>query len=102
MKLSTFLFALAGSVLVEANGASSIAAAATSAQSQQAAVASSQAGSFAAQVLAGQGTTGNGDACACDCLCGAAAVPSNVGLNNFGGYAGMLPSSVAMASTGSS
>jgi len=73
-------------------------AATTAAQGQAAAASQAPQGvSSNAQVFAGIGETGNGDACACDCLCGAAQVPSNVGVNNFGGFVGMLPSPAAMS-----
>jgi hypothetical protein len=42
-----------------------------------------------AQVVAGQGTDGRGDACGCQCLCGVgSAAPPNAGLGNFGGVVG--------------
>jgi hypothetical protein len=48
----------------------------------------------APSVVAGQGTTGNGQACGCSCLCGQAAFPPNVGLGAFGGALGMVSRSV--------
>ncbi|KAF2399044.1 hypothetical protein EJ06DRAFT_531359 [Trichodelitschia bisporula] len=40
-------------------------------------------------VVAGQGSTGNGQACSCMCLCGAGAFPGNAGQGAFGGFLGM-------------
>jgi len=90
----------AASPVNPATSTAAAAVAATTAAQGQAAAAASQApqgASANAQVFAGIGETGNGDACACDCLCGAAQVPSNVGVNNFGGFVGMLPSPAAMS-----
>lgn len=44
----------------------------------------------AATIAQGTGKTGNGDACSCQCLCGANSFPPNVAQGNFGGFAGML------------
>lgn len=42
-------------------------------------------------VVAGQGTTGNGQPCGCSCLCGSgAAPPQGVGQGSFGGVIGKL------------
>ena len=39
-------------------------------------------------VAQGEGTTGNGQACGCDCLCGGGPVPAGVAAGSFGGVAG--------------
>lgn len=44
-----------------------------------------------ASVAAGQGIDGNGNACSCSCLCGMNSFPPSAAVNNFGGFAGMLP-----------
>ncbi|KAF1967555.1 hypothetical protein BU23DRAFT_287120 [Bimuria novae-zelandiae CBS 107.79] len=44
-----------------------------------------------ATVVAGQGTDGAGQACGCQCLCGVNSFPQEAAVNNFGGFAGMLP-----------
>jgi hypothetical protein len=43
-----------------------------------------------ATVAVGQGTLGDGSACSCQCLCGANSFPANVGVNQFGGFGGMI------------
>lgn len=44
-----------------------------------------------ATVVAGQGTDTAGNACGCTCLCGVNSFPQQAAVNNFGGFAGMLP-----------
>lgn len=44
-----------------------------------------------ATVVAGQGTDTAGQACGCSCLCGVNSFPQVAAVNNFGGFAGMLP-----------
>jgi len=44
----------------------------------------------AATIAHGVGTTGNGDACNCQCLCGVNSFPSVAAQGHFGGFAGML------------
>lgn len=44
-----------------------------------------------ATVVAGQGTDPAGNACGCQCLCGVNSFPQAAAVNNFGGFAGMLP-----------
>ena len=44
-----------------------------------------------ATVVAGQGTDANGGTCGCSCLCGVNSFPQAAAVNNFGGFAGMLP-----------
>ncbi|KAK7190984.1 serine-threonine rich protein [Paraphaeosphaeria sporulosa] len=44
-----------------------------------------------ATVVAGQGTDTAGNACGCQCLCGVNSFPQAAAVNNFGGFAGMLP-----------
>ena len=44
-----------------------------------------------ATVVAGQGTDTAGQACGCTCLCGVNSFPQAAAVNNFGGFAGMLP-----------
>ncbi|ORY10859.1 hypothetical protein BCR34DRAFT_485059 [Clohesyomyces aquaticus] len=48
------------------------------------------AGGAAASVAAGQGLTGDGQACSCQCLCGVNSFPAVAAQNNFGGFAGMI------------
>jgi len=58
------------------------------------------AASQGAQVVAGQGTNGKGDACGCSCLCGVgSAAPPNAGQGNFGGVVGVMPDQVGTAPT---
>jgi len=45
----------------------------------------------AASVVPGQGTDNAGNACSCSCLCGVNSFPQQAAVNNFGGFAGMLP-----------
>jgi hypothetical protein len=56
-----------------------------------AAAATGAAGASGAQptVATGQGMTGQGQACGCQCLCGVNAFPQNVGQGMFGGFLGM-------------
>jgi hypothetical protein len=42
----------------------------------------------AASVVPGTGMTGNGQACGCQCLCGAGSFPANAGQGAFGGVLG--------------
>ena len=51
----------------------------------------------AATTVAGQGTTGNGQACGCTCLCGTNAFPQGAGQGQFGGFLGQMPMSPAQA-----
>ncbi|PSN63969.1 hypothetical protein BS50DRAFT_93903 [Corynespora cassiicola Philippines] len=52
----------------------------------------SGAGALASATVApGQGIDGNGQACTCQCLCGMNSFPANAAVNNFGGFAGMIP-----------
>ncbi|KAF2441476.1 hypothetical protein P171DRAFT_72702 [Karstenula rhodostoma CBS 690.94] len=44
-----------------------------------------------ASVVAGQGTDPAGNICGCQCLCGVNSFPQQAAVNNFGGFAGMLP-----------
>lgn len=39
-------------------------------------------------VVPGQGMTSNGQACACECLCGSGSFPPNAGVGAFGGFLG--------------
>lgn len=41
-------------------------------------------------VVAGQGTTGSGQACSCECLCGSGSFPASAGVGAFGGFLGKL------------
>ena len=43
-----------------------------------------------ATVVVGEGKTAQGDACACQCLCGMNAFPPQAAINNFGGFAGAI------------
>lgn len=52
------------------------------------------AASEAPAVIAGQGTTGNGQACGCQCLCGMGSFPANAGQGAFGGFLGTCLSSL--------
>ncbi|KAF2013832.1 hypothetical protein BU24DRAFT_248178 [Aaosphaeria arxii CBS 175.79] len=44
-----------------------------------------------ATVVAGNGQNAQGQACACQCLCGMNSFPAQAAVNNFGGFAGMIP-----------
>lgn len=44
-----------------------------------------------ATVVAGTGTDNSGNTCGCSCLCGVNSFPQAAAVNNFGGFAGMLP-----------
>jgi hypothetical protein len=48
-------------------------------------------------VVQGQGRTGNGQACSCQCLCGGAVAAGSVAQGNFGGIVGSLPAIGAMS-----
>jgi hypothetical protein len=50
----------------------------------------SAAAAASATVAVGQGTLGDGSACSCQCLCGANSFPANAGVNQFGGFGGMI------------
>jgi hypothetical protein len=43
-----------------------------------------------ASVVPGQGQTGNGQPCGCNCLCGSQAAPPNAGQGAFGGFFGKI------------
>lgn len=43
-----------------------------------------------AEVVAGEGMDGQGQACSCQCLCGMNSFPANAAVNNFGGFPGMI------------
>lgn len=43
-----------------------------------------------AEVVAGNGQDGQGQACSCQCLCGVTSFPANAAVGNFGGFAGMI------------
>jgi hypothetical protein len=45
-------------------------------------------GAPAASVVPGMGTTGAGQSCGCQCLCGASSFPANAGMGAFGGVGG--------------
>lgn len=45
-------------------------------------------GAPAASVVPGMGTTGAGQSCGCQCLCGAGSFPANAGVGAFGGVGG--------------
>jgi hypothetical protein len=47
-------------------------------------------GAPAASVVPGMGMTGAGQACGCQCLCGAGSFPADAGIGNFGGVAGAM------------
>jgi hypothetical protein len=49
-------------------------------------------GAPAASVVPGTGVTGNGQACGCQCLCGAGSFPANAGQGAFGGVLGRFAS----------
>lgn len=49
------------------------------------------AGAAEATVAQGNGQCGDGSACTCSCLCGQNSFPNVAAVNNFGGFAGMLP-----------
>jgi plastocyanin len=50
-------------------------------------------GTGAATVATGTGTDNQGNSCTCQCLCGVNQFPAAAAVNNFGGFAGMLPAS---------
>ncbi|KAL1612234.1 hypothetical protein SLS60_000458 [Paraconiothyrium brasiliense] len=71
-------------------GAAAVASTVTVAAGGSAATGTGAAGA-AATVVAGQGTDSAGNACGCQCLCGVNSFPQTAAVNNFGGFAGMLP-----------
>ena len=67
------------------------AAAAPSTVTVQAASGTGAVAGSTATVVAGQGSDQNGQSCGCQCLCGVNSFPQQAAVNNFGGFAGMLP-----------
>lgn len=67
-----------------------VASQASAAAASTVTIAAGGAASAAATIVAGQGLTGDGSACSCQCLCGANTFPVAAAVNNFGGFAGML------------
>ncbi|KAJ4357638.1 uncharacterized protein N0V89_002214 [Didymosphaeria variabile] len=72
-------------------GAAAAASTVTVAAGGAAAATGTGAAGAAATVVAGQGTDSAGNACGCQCLCGVNSFPQAAAVNNFGGFAGMLP-----------
>lgn len=79
--VATAASAVASTVTIAAGSAT--AAGSTTAAATSVAAAS-------ATVAVGQGTLGDGSACSCQCLCGANSFPANAGVNQFGGFGGMI------------
>lgn len=69
--------------------ASTVTLAATSLAATAASAAAASSGT--ASVVSGQGQAANGGTCSCSCLCGQNSWPANAAVNNFGGFAGMMP-----------
>lgn len=76
---------------IVATAASAVASTVTiAAGSATATAAATSVAAASATVAVGQGTLGDGSACSCQCLCGANSFPANAGVNQFGGFGGMI------------
>ncbi|KAF2471578.1 uncharacterized protein BDR25DRAFT_285084 [Lindgomyces ingoldianus] len=84
-QLTTAAIAQVGATAA-AGGASTVTVVAGGGQ----AAATGSAAAATASVAAGQGLTGDGQACSCQCLCGVNSFPAAAAQNNFGGFAGMI------------
>ena len=80
--VATAASAVASTVTIAAGSATTTAAATS--------VAAASVAAASATVAVGQGTLSDGSACSCQCLCGANSFPANAGVNQFGGFGGMI------------